>query len=175
MGKRYLYGDAGLIEGLLPQFELMEEAAGGWAAVYKDAATKSFWMKCYTTAGEQLGGGYELLIRLPLPTTERLIAVAIETPHEDEAVAAIMRLLDEEAVEAKDFRHLLLEVLEQMHLESISSEQKQHLRKIITLTSLTDPTNKRPVKGKTVDQLKADAAYFEGVSKQALDLLDSLK
>jgi hypothetical protein len=175
MGKRYLYGDAGLIEGLLPQLELMEEAEGGWAAVYKDAATSSFWMKCYTTAGEQLDGGYELLIRLPLPTTEKLIQVAIETPHEDEAVAAIMRLLDEEAVEGKDFRHLLVERLELMNLESISFEQKQRIRKIITLTSLTDPTNKRPIKGKTVEQLKADAAYYEAVSEQALGLLDRLK
>lgn len=170
-----MYGDAGLIKGLLPQFELIEEAEGGWAAVYKDASTKSFWMKCYSTAGEQLGGGYELLIRLPLPGTEKLITVALETSHEDEAVAAIMRLLDEEAVEGKDFRHLLIERLEQLNFDSLDAAQKQRIRQFMTLTSLTDPTNKRPVKGKTLEQLEADAVYFGAVSEKALNVLDRLK
>lgn len=174
MQGRKLYGDAKLIKELLGSMQLMEEAAGGWAAVYKDAATDSFWMKCYTTAGEESSGGYELLIRLPLPTTEKLIAVALETPHQDEAVAAIMRLLDEEAVEGKDFRHLLVERLEQMNLEDVSAKQKQRTHQIITLTSLADPTNKRPIKGKSVEQLETDAAYFESVSAKTLKLLDRL-
>ncbi|PKV63335.1 hypothetical protein [Pontibacter ramchanderi] len=175
MVERYLYGDASLIERLLPQLELMEEAEGGWAAVFKDKASNVFWMKCYTSAGEQLGGGYELLIRLPLPSTDKLIAVALETPHEDEAVAAIMRLLDEEAVEGKDFRHLLVERLDQLDLPGIAPDRKQRIRQCITLTSLTDPTNKRPVKGKSLAQLSADAAYFEAVSEKALAVLGRLK
>ena len=174
MEERKLYGDAKLIKELLGKMQLMEEAAGGWAAVYKDTTSGKFWMKCYTTAGEQASGGYELLIRLPLPTTTELIAVAIAAPHEDEAVAAIMRLLDEEALEGKDFRHLLVQQLDEMDLKKATSEQKQRIRKIITLTSLTDPTNKREIKGKTVEQLKADASYFEAVSKKALELLDRL-
>ena len=155
--------------------QLMEEVAGGWAAVYKDAATGRFWMKCYTTAGEQSAGAYELLIKLPLPTTEELISVAVTSPYEDEAVASIMRLLDEETLEQKDFRHLLVQQLEEMDLVNAPQEQKQRIRRIITLTSLVDPTNKREVKGKTIEQLKADAAYFEAVSERALKLLDRLK
>ena len=174
MAERKLYGDAKLIKELLGKMQLMEESAGGWAAVYRDSASGKFWMKCYTTAGEQSAGGYELLIKLPLPTTSELITVAITSPHEDEAVAAIMRLLDEEAVEGKDFRHILVQQLEEMDLEKATSDQKQRIRKIITLTSLTDPTNKREIKGKTIEQLKADALYFEAVSKKALGLLDRL-
>ena len=174
MTERKLYGDAKLIKELLGKMQLMEEAAGGWAAVYKDSASGKFWMKCYTTAGEQSTGGYELLIKLPLPTTTELISVAIISPHEDEAVAAIMRLLDEEALEGKDFRHLLVQQLEEMDLKEASSEQKQRIRKIMTLTSLTDPTNKREIKGKTIEQLKADALYFETASKKALELMGGL-
>lgn len=174
MEERKLYGDARLIKELLSKMQLMEEAAGGWAAVYKEAASGRFWMKCYTTAGEQSAGGYELLIRLPLPATDELITVAIASPYEDEAVAAIMRLLDEEALEKKDFRHLLVERLQRMALEKIDAAQKQRIRQIITLTSLADPTNKREVKGKTIEQLQHDAAYFEGMSKEALKLLDRL-
>ncbi|MEJ8802971.1 hypothetical protein [Pontibacter sp. H249] len=174
MEERKLYGNAKLIEKLLDKMQLMEEVAGGWAAVYKDTSSGRFWMKCYTTAGEQSSGGYELLIRLPLPTTSELVSIAIESPFEDEAVAAIMRLLEEEALEGKDFRHLLVQQLEEINPESIKLEQKQRARKIITLTSLLDPTNKRPIKGKTIDQLQADALYFEAVSKKALKLLDKL-
>ncbi|WP_299819252.1 hypothetical protein [uncultured Pontibacter sp.] len=153
--------------------QLMEEAAGGWAAVYKDTASGRFWMKCYTTAGEQQGA-YELLIKLPLPKTNELISAALESPHEDEVVAAIMRLLEEEALEKKDFRHLLVARLQELDPQSITAAQTQRIRKIITLTSLADPTNKREVKGKSLNQLKADAAYFEAVSKNALKLLDKL-
>ncbi|MBC5993554.1 hypothetical protein [Pontibacter cellulosilyticus] len=174
MEERKLYGDASLINELLSNMQLMEEAAGGLAAVYRDSGSGRFWMKYYTTAGEQSTGGYELLIRLPLPTTDELITVAIISPHEDEAVAAIMRLLDEEALEKKDFRHLVVERLQEMTIESIDSSQKKRIRQIITLTSLADPTNKREVKGKTIEQLQRDAAYYEDVSKKALKLLDRL-
>lgn len=169
-----MYGDAKLIEERLSQMQLMEEAAGGLAAVYKDAAAGRFWMKYYTTAGEQAGGGYELLIRLPLPSTDELVAVAIETSHEDEAVAAVMRLLEEEAVEQKDFREQLVQRLEELYLQSMAPEQKQRLRKVITLTSLADPMNKREVLGKTPAQVQVDVAYFEAVSERARQLLRRL-
>ncbi|MCX2739718.1 hypothetical protein [Pontibacter anaerobius] len=174
MQERKLYGDARLIKERLNEMQLMEEAAGGWAAVYKDAAAGRFWMKCYTTAGEQSDGGYELLIKLPLPSTGELIAAALDSPFEDEAVAAVMRLLEEEAVEKKDFREQLLQQLEAPDLASITDEQKQRLRKIITLTSLADPMNKREVKGKTAEEVEADAAYFEAVSERARKLLRKL-
>ncbi len=174
MPERKLYGDAKLIAALLSQMQLMEEAAGGWAAVYKDTSSGRFWMKCYTTAGEQGSGGYELLIRLPLPTTQELIGLAILSPHEDEAVAAIMRLLEEEAVEQKDFREQLVQQLEELTGESITQEQKQRIREIITLTSLGDPMNKREVLGKTAAQVQADVVYFEAVSERARQLLRDL-
>ncbi|WP_266202781.1 hypothetical protein [Pontibacter kalidii] len=173
MQERKLYGDARLIEQLLSNMQLMEEAAGGLAAVYKDAAGR-FWMKCYTTAGEQRGGGYELLIRLPLPSTKELITVAVASPFEDEAVTAIMRLLEEEAVEQKDFRETLVQRLEGLSLGSISFEKKQRLRKTITLTSLADPMNRREVLGKTAEEVQADKAYFEAVSERARQVLRKL-
>ncbi|TPE43632.1 hypothetical protein [Pontibacter mangrovi] len=174
MQERKLYGDAKLLKERLSGMQLMEEAAGGWAAVYKDTVSGRFWMKCYTMAGEQAGGGYELLIRLPLPSTEELVELTLHSPHEDEAVAAVMRLLEEEAVEQKDFRQKLVQRLEELDLESIHKEQKLRLRKIITLTSLTDPTNKREVLGKTAAQVQADVAYFEAVSERARRLLRRL-
>jgi hypothetical protein len=171
--ERRLYGDAKLIEQQLAKMLLMEEAAGGWAAVYKDPATSAFWMKYYATAATQ-GGGYLTLLKLPAPTTEELIHIAVDTNFEDEAVAAVLRLLDEETIEKKDFRHLLVERLEGTELKGIPVEQKQRIRKIITLTSLLDPTNKREIKGRTIVQLQEDAAYFKVVSERAIKLMSKL-
>lgn len=169
MGKRYLYGDAGLIELLLPQFELMETAEGGYAAVYKDPLTKSFWLKYYATAAAQ-GGGYLTLMRLPAPNTEKLIGIAISTLFEDEAVAAVLRLLDEEAIEKKDFRLQLINMLERAVEESAVAAER--VMKIIKFAGLADPTNKREVVGKTAVQVQADAAYFEGIAERAERLLE---
>jgi hypothetical protein len=171
MGKRYLYGDAGLVEVLLPQFELMETAEGGYAAVYKDPLTNSFWLKYYATAAVQ-GGGFLTLMRLPAPSIEKLIDIATHTIFEDEAVAAVLRLLDEEAIEKKDFRHLLIEKLEQAVEEA--STQAERVMKIIKFAHLADPTNKRDVVGKTAAQVQEDAAYFKGVAARAAQLLKRL-
>jgi hypothetical protein len=171
MGNRYLYGDASLIEVLLPQFELMETAEGGFAAVYKDPLTKSFWLKYYATAATQ-GGGYLTLMRLPAPSTEKLIDITISTIFEDEAVAAVLRLLDEEAIEKKDFRQSLIEKLEQaVEGTTIPAER---VFKIIKFAQLTDPMNKREVLAKTAEQVQADATYFKGIADRADALLKQL-
>jgi hypothetical protein len=171
MGKRYLYGDAGLIEVLLPQFELMETAQGGYAAVYKDPLTRSFWLKYYATAAAQ-GGGYLTLMRLPAPGTKKLIDIAIGTVYEDEAVAAVLRLLDEEAIEKKDFRQLLIEKLEQA--VEAAAIQADRVFKIIKFANLTDPMNMREVVGKTPVQVQQEAAYFKGIAERAARLLKQL-
>jgi hypothetical protein len=171
MGKRYFYGDASLIEVLLPQFELMETAEGGFAAVYKDPLTNSFWLKYYATAATQ-GGGYLTLMRLPAPSTDKLISIAINTLFEDEAVAAVLRLLDEEAVEKKDFRLQLMEQLEQAVEEN--TVEAQRVFKIAKFANLTDPINKREVLAKGAAQVQSDAAYFAGIAERAERLLKRL-
>ncbi|MFD3002031.1 hypothetical protein ACFS7Z_16790 [Pontibacter toksunensis] len=172
--KRRLYGDASLIEEQLSQMQLMEEAAGGWAAVYKHKDSGAFWMKCYATAAAE-GGGYLLLIKLPLPTTAELIKTAVHTPYEDEAVAAVFRLLDEEKIEHKDFRLPLIEALEQLPLEDLIMEQKKRIERIVTLSALAEPDNKREVLRKSAVEVQQDAAYFKEVSDRAKQLLQGLK
>lgn len=172
--KRRLYGDAKLIEEQLSQMQLMEEAAGGWAAVYKHKDSGAFWMKCYATAAAQ-GGGYLILIKLPLPTTAELIHIAVETPYEDEAVAAIFRLLDEEKIEKKEFRAQLIDTLEQLPLSDLSPERKKHLERTITLSALNEPDNKREVLHKRAAEVQQDAIYFKDVADRAKKLLKQLR
>lgn len=172
--KRRLYGDGTLIEEQLNQMQLMEEAAGGWAAVYKHKGSGAFWMKCYATAAAE-GGGYLLLIRLPLPTTAEFIQVAVDTSYEDEAVAAVFRLLDEEKIEEKDFRLQLIETLEQLLLPELSLERMKRVERIIKLSALDEPDNKREVLHKSAAEVQQDANYFKGISDRAKQLLQQLK
>jgi hypothetical protein len=171
--KRRLYGDATAIEKLLSQTQLMEAAEGGWASVHKEMNSNTYWLNCFATSAIN-GGGYQMLIRLPLPTTEELTSIAITSTYEDEAVAAILRLLDEEALAQKDFRGLLLSKLEKYNLESLSISEKKRFTTILKLAALEDPTNRRAIVGKTTDEVNQDALYFEAVSKRALKLLDRL-
>ncbi len=166
-----MYGDASLIEVLLPQFELMETAEGGFAAVYKDPLTSSFWLKYYATTATQ-GGGYLTLMRLPAPGTDKLIDISLNTVYEDEAVAAVLRLLDEEAIEAKDFRLQLIEGLEEAVEKA--TIQAERVMKIVKFSNLTDPVNKREVLGKTTAQVQEEAAYFSGIADRAERLLKRL-
>lgn len=171
-GERRLYGDAGLIAQQLANMQLMETSVGDYAAVYKDPATGAFWLRYYATAAAQ-GGGYLTLMRLPAPTIGQLIDIAITTCFEDEAVAAMLRLLDEEAIEKKDFRELLVEKLEQQQPES--EQQKQRLLRLIKLTGLDDPMNRREVVQRSRQQVEQDAAYFKAVAGKAAHLLKKLQ
>jgi hypothetical protein len=111
-------------------------------------------------------------MRLPAPSTEKLIDITISTIFEDEAVAAVLRLLDEEAIEKKDFRQSLIEKLEQaVEGTTIPAER---VFKIIKFAQLTDPMNKREVLAKTAEQVQADATYFKGIADRADALLKQL-
>ncbi|RDV17146.1 hypothetical protein DXT99_01130 [Pontibacter diazotrophicus] len=171
---RRLYGDARLIEEQLSQMQLMEEAAGGWAAVYKHKDSGAFWMKCYATAAAE-GGGYLILIKLPLPTTAELIKLAVHSPYEDEAVAAVFRLLDEEKIEKKDFRLQLVETLERLPLPDLILEQQKCIERVITLSGLNEPDNKREVLHKSAAEVQQDAAYFKDIAERAQRLLAQLQ
>ena len=171
-GERRLYGDADLIAQQLASMQLMETSAGDYAAVYKDPVTGAFWLRYYATAAAH-GGGYLTLMRLPAPTIEELIDIAITTRFEDEAVAAMLRLLDEEAIEKKDFRQLLVEILERQKPES--AQQKQRLLRLIKLTGLDDPMNRREVLQRSRQQVEQDAAYFQAVADRATNLLKKLQ
>ncbi|WP_187260923.1 hypothetical protein [Pontibacter beigongshangensis] len=174
MNERKLFGDAGLIEVFLKKLELVETSEGGWASIYRDAATGRFWMKYYAVAGAQ-GGAYLLLIKLPPPATDELISIAMHSVQPDEAVAAVVRLLNEEEVEHKEFRDMLLQKLEQELQEKLPSKnERERLLQIIALTKLTDLLNLRPVVGKSREEVQEDAAYFRQVAARAAVLFEKL-
>ncbi|MCJ8165858.1 hypothetical protein MKJ04_13480 [Pontibacter sp. E15-1] len=154
--------------------ELQETAAGGYAAVYKHSDTGAFWFLCYATSAAQ-GGGYQLLIRLPLPTTAQLIDIALQSAHEDETVAAVFRLLDEEALEKKEFRQSLVEKLEQQLLLPQDAPARKRMGQVIKLTELDSPLNRREVLRKTQTEIAQDAADFTAIANRATRVLEKIR
>ncbi len=171
--KRRLYGDTVAIEKLLSQSKIMETAKDGWASVHKENNSNTFWLNCFATAATN-GGGYQILIRLPLPTTDELINIALTSTYEDEVVAAILRLLDEEALAKKDFRLTLLNKLEAYTTQNLTASEKKRFISIIKLAALDDPMNRRAIVGKTTDEVKQDADYFTGLANRASALVTKL-
>ncbi len=174
MAERHLYGDAEQIKELLQHMELQETAAGGYAAVYKHPGTGAFWFQCYATVAAQ-GGGYQLLIRLPLPTTAQLIDIALHSAHEDEVVAAIFRLLDEEALEKKEFRENVVEKLEQQLFSAQDASSPKRIEQVIRLTELDNPINRREVLRKTQTEIAQDAGDFTAIANRATAVLKQIK
>ena len=84
----------------------------------------------------------------------------------------MLRLLDEEAIEKKEFRELLIGKLE----EAVEKGDLQRDRafQIIKFSNLADPMNKREVVGKDSADVQADATYFTGIAERAERLLKRL-
>lgn len=131
-------------------------------------------MKCYATAAAE-GGGYLILIKLPLSTTAELIKFTVHSTYEDEAVAAVFRLLDEEKIEKKDFRLQFIEALERLPLPDLTPEQRKRMERVIKLSVLNEPDNRREVLQKSAAQVQQDADYFKNISDRAKRLLKQLE
>src|SRR5690606_15087706 len=84
---RHLISDLKLIDTLITQFELVHTDNDKWTKTYLDKAKNDNWLSYYVD-GAQHGGGQKILGRLPLPSTEKLIDIAIHSESEDEVFAA---------------------------------------------------------------------------------------
>src|SRR5690606_31717366 len=156
---RHLISDLKLIDTLITQFELVHTDNDKWTKTYLDKAKNDNWLSYYVD-GAQHGGGQKILGRLPLPSTEKLIDIAIHSESEDEVFAACRTMTDNEELRKQDFRLALID-----NLETILDKDRQG--KIIELTGLTSSLNRRDVLGKTSEQIEADAYYYKQISDRA--------
>lgn len=161
--KRQLISDFKVIEVLTTQFDLINTDNDNWTNIYFDRAKNEKWISYYVDSARQ-GGGYNILGRLPLPTTDKLIDITIYSNSEDEVFAACRTLAYNEEIKNQDFR---LELIERLEKLSINERQK----KIIELTGLSSTLNRQDILGKTSKQIEKSAKYY----KQIADRADKLK
>jgi hypothetical protein len=163
LNKRHLISDNELIESLINQFSVVSNNSDNWTKTFLDRTTNEHWISYYVDTAQH-GGGHNILGRLPLPSTDKLIDIAIHSEIEDEVFAACRTLTDNEESRKQDFRLALIDKLEVLL-------DKDRQKKVIELTGLSSPLNRQDILGKTSGQIETDAYYY----KQIADRADKLK
>ena len=160
--KRHLISDLKLIDELNKQFELISEDKVNWTKIYLDKANNQKWFSYYVDCYLQ-GGGYNIFSKLPIPTTEKLIEIALNSEFDDEVFACCRTLTEKEQEE--EFREILINSLE------LQSDQERK-KKIIEFTGLLSELNKREILGKSMKEIEIDAHYFKSISERAKRILN---
>lgn len=159
---RHLISDLKLIETLITQFELVHTDNDNWTSTFFDRTTNINWISYYVNTALQ-GGGHNILGRLPLPSTYKLIDIAINSESEDKVFAACRTLTDNEELRKVEFRLELIDKLEVLL-------DKDRQKKIIELIGLSSPLNRQNIIGKTSGQIESDANYYKQIAVRADNL-----
>ncbi len=160
--KRHLISDLKLIDTLTTQFELVHTDNDNWTKTYLDKDKNEKWLSYYVD-GAQHGGGNKILGKLPLPSTDKLIDIAINSESEDEVFAACRTLTNNEELKKQDFRLSLIDKLEVIH-------DKERRKRVIELTGLSSPLNRQDILGKNSRQIESDAYYYKRIAERADNL-----
>jgi hypothetical protein len=160
--KRYFIAEQKLIDQYENQFDLVNRDETNWTATYMDKETGDKWLS-YRVDTEYHGGGNPVMCRLPLPKTTKLIDISLQTENEDEVFAACRTLVNNEELKKNDFRSDLINRLEDL-------KNKERQKRIIELTGLDSPFNRREIIGKTLEQVDKDSKHFHDIARRAMKL-----
>ena len=159
--KRHLISDLKVIDKLNKQFELISGDKDNLTKIYLDKTNNQKWFSYYVD-GYLQGGGYNIFSKLPVPTTQKLVEIALNSEFDDEVFACCRTLTEKEQEE--EFREILINRLE-LHSD------KERTKKIIELTGLLSELNKREILGKSMKEIEKDARYFKSISERAKSIL----
>jgi hypothetical protein len=157
--ERKLISDTEIITSLIQTFELVSVDNQNWTKSYFDKNLNESWLSYYVNTSQN-GGGQNILVKLPIPTTEKLIEIAINTKEEDEVLAACYTLIQNEEIGKVEFRLALI-----VALEKISDRIRQ--QKIIKFTSLSNSINRKNIIGKSLNQIEFDNKYYKEITERA--------
>ena len=162
---RKLFSDVNLIETFVNNLKLVGENNKNWTKEYFDFNTNKSWLSYYVNASQH-GGGNKILALLPLPTTDGLIDIALNTKIENEVVAACQTLTENEAVNKQEFRLMLID-----KLELINDNDRQ--QKIVELANLSSTLNRRDIFGKSIEEITSDENYYKRIAERADKLINT--
>ena len=141
----------------------------GWTHYYQDNIEK--WLLTSFNS-EHHGGGLPVLKRLPEPTIDELIDIALTSFDTNDIIGASLELSEREKYNKVDFRDKLLNKLLQIDTSKLADFEKTRLKLIINKSDLCDATNRRDIVGKHLTEIQSDANYFRTISQKALKILE---
>jgi len=147
-----------------------ETSVDGWTVHYQDMNTNEKWVLTRYHS-EYQGGGVPVLKRLPEPTIEQLIDIAMTSFDKNDIVGASLELSEREKYQKEDFRGQLLDLLMRVDTSDLNIFEKERLRIIIYESNLYDSTNRREIVGKHFSEIESDANYYRIISQKAKSIL----
>jgi hypothetical protein len=154
----------------LKSFIKTETSADGWTIYYIDKNTNEKWLQTRYKS-EMQGGGVSVLKRLPEPTIEDLIEIAMTSFDRNDIVGASLELSQRERRQKEDFRDKLISRLIQVDTAGLSNFEKERMKLIIYESNLYDATNRRDIVGKHFTEIQNDADYYQKISQKAKRIL----
>jgi len=150
-----------------------ETSVDGWAIFYIDKATNEKWLLTRYKP-ELQGAGIPVLKRLPEPTIEQLIEIAMTSFDKNNIVGASIELSERERHQKEDFREKLMARLMQVDTAGLDSFEKYRMKTIIYESNLFDATNRRDIVGKHFTEILNDANYYRTISQKAKSILSHI-
>ena len=145
----------------------------GWTDYYFDKNTNENWLLTRYDS-EYHGGGVQVLKRLPEPTIDELISIAMISRDTNDIIGASLELSEREKYKKEDFRAKLLHRLLQVDTFNLSDFEKERLKIIIYESDLYDATNRRDIVGKHFTEIESDANYYRTAAHKAKNILENI-
>ena len=149
----------------------------GWEIHYIDQTTNEKWIE-YRMEPEYHGGGYPILAKLPIPNTEQLMEIALESNNLDEIAGASVFIYTNEEYDKIEFRNELIEKIEEFYKQrdgKLTEFDSKKIEIIIYETSLSDSTNRKQTMGKHYTEIEKDHEYYKQNAERAKRILNEIK
>ena len=142
----------------------------GWTDYYVDENTNENWLLTRYNS-EYHVGDIPVLKKLPEPTIDKLIDIAITSSDTNNIIGASLELCEREKYKLEDFRDKLLRRLSQLDTSNLSDFEAERLKIIIYESDLYDATNRRNILGKHFTEIQSDADYYKTIADKAKEIL----
>lgn len=146
----------------------------GWTRFYSDKTNNENWHSTQYES-EYHGGGITVLKKLPPPTIDQLIDIALTSKDINDVTGASLELSEREKYQNENFRDKLIIKLQSIDLYSLSPFDKERLKTIIYESDLFDSTNQREIVGKHWSEINKDAQYFIDIANTAKQILEDIE
>lgn len=171
---RYFISDQDAIKSKLQTLTKIKASDNGWIEYFVDEKSNEDWLLTYYHS-ENHGGGSPVLKRLPEPTIDELVEIAMTSSEKDEISGASLELSERERNKKVNFRDKLIHRLLQIETLKLTDFEKERLRIIIYESNLYDATNRRNIVGKHFSEIENDASYYRTISQKAKGILSAIK
>jgi len=146
----------------------------GWTDYLVDKNTNENWLLTRYES-EYQGGGIPVLKRLPEPTINELINIAMTSLDTNDITGASLELSERERYNKENFRDKLLDKLLQVATSNLTDFERVRLKIIIYESDLYDLTNLRDIVGKHYSEIQKDADYYRTISDKGKSILNEIE